>query len=77
MPNVARGIQRILHLGAPPPPVVIGLVWKPVGSKDAPHRALIEQEAGTVPAPVGYAAIPRPAVWFFDNLAQADPAKTE
>jgi hypothetical protein len=77
VPYVVEGIQRILHLGAPPPPVVIGLVWKPFGSKDTPAPiALIEQEAGTVPAPIGYAAVPRPAVWFFDNLAQADPAKT-
>jgi hypothetical protein len=76
VPYVVRGIQNILHLASPPPPVVIGLVWKPFGSKVAPAPiALIEQEAGTVPAPVGYAAIPRPAVWFFD-LAEADPAKT-
>jgi hypothetical protein len=76
VPYVVRGIQRILHLGAPPPPVVIGLVWKPFGSKDNPAPiAAIEQEARTVSAPVGYAAIPRPAVWLFD-MAEADPAKT-
>jgi hypothetical protein len=36
VPHVVKGIQRILHLDAPPPPVVIGLIWKPFGSKDTP-----------------------------------------
>jgi hypothetical protein len=55
--------------------MVIGLIWKPFGSKDAPAPiAAIEQETGDVSVPVGYAAIPRPAVWFFD-MAEIDPAQ--
>lgn len=29
----------------------------------------LEREAGTLPAPVGYAADPTPAVWFFDSAS--------
>ncbi|MGC5022239.1 hypothetical protein [Micromonospora sp. DT47] len=76
VPHVLTGIQRVLALSASPRPAVIGLVWKPFGSKDAPAPiAEIEQEAAHVPVPVGYAAIPRPAVWFFD-MAEVDPAQS-
>ena len=81
VPHVISGIRRVRELDRTPRPVVIGLVWKPFGSKDAPAPiAVIEQEAGNVPVPVGYAAIPRPAVWFFDNAGQAffdDPAQVD
>jgi hypothetical protein len=85
VPHVIAGIRRVRDVDRTPRPVVIGLVWKPFGSKDAPAPiAVIEQEAGNVPVPVGYAATPRPAVWFFDNMGQAffndiaqvDPAQT-
>jgi hypothetical protein len=76
VPHVVRGIQRVTELSASPRPAVIGLVWKPFGSKDAPAPiAVIEQEAGDVPVPVGYAAIRQPAVWFFD-MAEVDPAQS-
>ncbi|MET8311268.1 hypothetical protein [Micromonospora sp. NPDC005173] len=76
VPHVLTGIQRVLALTTSPRPAVIGLVWKPFGSKDAPAPiAEIEQEAGQVTVPVGYAAIPRPAVWFFD-MAEVDAAQS-
>ncbi|WP_446220510.1 hypothetical protein [Micromonospora sp. IBHARD004] len=76
VPHVLTGIQRVLALTASHRPAVIGLAWKPFGSKDAPAPiAEIEQEAGRVPVPVGYAAIPRPAVWFFD-MTEVDPAQS-
>lgn len=76
VPRVLTGIQRVLALTVSPRPAVIGLVWTPFGSKDAPAPiAEIEQEAGKVPVPVGYAAIPRPAVWFFD-MAGVDVAQS-
>ncbi|WP_157746249.1 hypothetical protein [Micromonospora inositola] len=75
VPYVLTGIERVLAVSASPRPAVIGLVWKPFGSKEAPAPiAEIEQEAGQVPVPVGYAAIPRPAVWFFD-MAEVDAAQ--
>jgi hypothetical protein len=81
VPDVLAGIRRVRAVGRIPRPVIIGLVWKPFGSKVAPAPiAVIEQEAGNVPVPVGYAAIPRPAVWFFDKASQAffnDPAQVD
>ena len=74
VPDVVTGIRRVTAVRASPRPAVIGLVWKPFGSKEAPAPiGRIEREAGNLPVPVGYAAIPRPAVWFFD-IAQASPA---
>ncbi|MGR6319087.1 hypothetical protein Q2K19_30520 [Micromonospora soli] len=76
VPHVLTGIKRVLALTPGSRPAVIGLVWKPFGSKDAPAPiAEIEQEAGQVAVPVGYAAIPRPAVWFFD-MAEVDAAQS-
>ncbi|MGW3608013.1 hypothetical protein [Micromonospora sp. NPDC005161] len=76
VPHVLTGIQRVLALTTSSRPAVIGLLWKPFGSKDAPAPiAEIEQEAGQVTVPVGYAAIPRPAVWFFD-MAEVDAAQS-
>jgi hypothetical protein len=76
VPDVISGIRRITELRAGASPAVIGLVWKPFGSKTAPAPvAQIESQAGNLPVPVGYAAIPRPAVWFFD-IAEASPAET-
>lgn len=76
VPHVRTGIQRVLALATSPRPAVIGLIWKPFGSKDAPAPiAQIEEEVGQVSVPVGYAAIPRPAVWFFD-MAEVDAAKS-
>jgi len=74
VPNVVSGIRRVTAVATGPRPAVIGLVWKPFGSKDAPAPiGEIEREAGKLTVPVGYAAIPRPAVWFFD-MAQASSA---
>jgi hypothetical protein len=68
VPDVVRGIQRVTKLRTSSQPAVIGLVWKVFGSKDTPAPvAVIEREVGEVSVPVGYAAIPRPAVWFFDT----------
>jgi hypothetical protein len=76
VPYVVAGIRRVLDLGTTPRPVIIGLVWKPFGSKSNPAPiASIEQEAGDAPVPVGYAATPQPAVWFFD-VAELDSAQT-
>ena len=67
VPDVVSGIRRVTAVRAGPRPAVIGLVWKPFGSKEAPAPiGQIEREAGKLPVPVGYAAIPRPAVWFLD-----------
>jgi hypothetical protein len=52
--------------------------WYGNRSAQSQHRRPIEQiesEAGNLPVPVGYAAIPRPAVWFFD-IAEASPVQT-
>jgi hypothetical protein len=76
VPHVLQGIQRVTELRAGPRPAVIGLVWKVFGSKFTPAPiAAIEEEAGDVSVPVGYAAIPRPAVWFFDE-AEVDSAES-
>jgi len=75
VPHVVGGIRRIINLRSSPPPTVIGLIWKPFGSKEFPAPIEeIEKEAGAIPVPVGYAAIPQPAVWFFDR-AEVNPAQ--
>jgi hypothetical protein len=71
VPHVLRGIRRVRDLSATPAPVVIGLIWNLSGP--APIAA-IERETGDVSVPVGYAAFPQPAVWFFDT-AEIDPAE--
>jgi hypothetical protein len=77
VPDVVAATRRLASLTSGGTlPAVIGLVWKPFGSKDAPAPiGEIEREAGQLAVPVGYAAIPAPAVWFFDYV-QMDPAKT-
>jgi len=75
VPDVVSGIRRVTAVRTAPRPAMIGLVWKPFGSKAAPAPiGQIEREAGKLPVSVGYAAIPRPAVWFLD-MAQAVPAR--
>ena len=75
VPHVVSGVRRVLDLRTGPPPAVIGLIWKPFSSKESPPPIeQIEKEAGATPVPVGYAAIPQPAVWFFDR-AEVDPAQ--
>jgi hypothetical protein len=76
VPDVVAGIRRVTELRAGGSPAVIGLVWKPFGLKTAPAPIeQIESEAGNLSVPVGYAAIPRPAVWFFD-IAEASAVQT-
>jgi hypothetical protein len=52
---------------SPSRPIVMGLVIDPTADKFHPRPiADIERQAGSVPAPVGYAAVLLPAVWFLD-----------
>lgn len=52
---------------APSHPTLLGLVDDPTGDKFNPRPVSdIEQEAGHLPATVGYAAVPLSAVWFLD-----------
>jgi hypothetical protein len=76
VPHVVSGIERVVALTAGRPPAVIGLIWKVFDSKAAPAPITdVEQEIGDLPVPVGYAAVPQPAVWFFD-MAELDATAT-
>jgi hypothetical protein len=71
--QVLGAVDRLDRLGASSEgrPELIGLVVELGADKGNPRPlADLEHEAGdAVPAPVGYAAIPLPAVWFFDGAA--------
>jgi hypothetical protein len=65
--STVRRLQSLLAK-APSHPTLLGLVTDPTGDKFNPRPvADIEREAGTLPVPVGYAAVPLSAVWFLDS----------
>ncbi len=64
--TTVRRLQPLLAT-APTHPALLGLVTDPTGDKLNPRPVSeIEQEAGVLPVPVGYAAVPLSAVWFLD-----------
>jgi hypothetical protein len=71
--QVLPALDRLVPLGAASPsrPAVVGLVVELDADKRNPRPlADLEREAGdAAPAPVGYAAVPLPAVWFLDAAA--------
>ena len=67
--SAVRRLQPLLAKG-PTQPTLLGLVTDPTGDKFTPRPvADIEREAGALPVPVGYAAVPLSAVWFLDAAA--------
>lgn len=70
--SVAQVSATVRHLqpllaNTPSHPTLLGLVTDPTGDKLNPRPvSAIEQEAGALPVPVGYAAVPLSAVWFLD-----------
>ena len=72
VPQVSAALRRLQPLLAKTPsrPTLLGLVTDPKADKLNPRPvAVIEHEAGDLPAPVGYAAVPLSAVWFLDAAA--------
>ena len=70
--QVSATVRRLQPLlaNAPSHPTLLGLVTDPTGDKLDPRPvAAIEQEAGALPVPVGYAAVPLSAVWFLDSAS--------
>lgn len=78
--QVTAAVRRLAPVVAASPsdPTLLGLVTELEVAKSAPRPiSALEREAGTLPAAVGYAAVPLPAVWFMDsaaNLGQVDNA---
>ena len=69
VPQVSAALGRLQPLvaKAPSQPTLLGLVSDPTGDKFNPRPVtVIERQAGRLPAPVGYAAVPMSAVWFLD-----------
>ena len=67
--QVVAALPRMVAAAGDSPsrPAVVGLVADLRAPKgDPPPIADVEARAGTLPVPVGYAAEPLPAVWFFD-----------
>jgi hypothetical protein len=70
--QVSQTVRRLhpLLATAPSDPTLLGLVTDPTGDKFNPRPvAEIEKEAGALPVPVGYAAVPLSAVWFLDSAS--------
>jgi hypothetical protein len=67
--GTVRRLQPLLAKG-PSHATLLGLVTDPSGDKFNPRPvAEIEKEAGALPVPVGYAAVPLSAVWFLDSAS--------
>ena len=67
--QTVRRLQPLLAKG-PTHSILLGLVTDPTGDKFKPRPvAEIEKEAGALPVPVGYAAVPLSAVWFLDSAS--------
>lgn len=72
VPQVSDAVRRLHPVLAKVPshPTLLGLVTDPTGDKFNPRPiGDIEKEAGALPAPVGYAAVPLSAVWFLDSAS--------
>lgn len=72
VPQVSTTVRRLHALLATSPShaTLLGLVTDPAGDKFNPRPvADIEREAGVLPVPVGYAAVPLSAVWFLDSAS--------
>ena len=72
VPQVSDAVRRLHPVLAKVPshPTLLGLVTDPTGDKFHPRPIRdIEKEAGALPAPVGYAAVPLSAVWFLDSAS--------
>ena len=71
--EVSAALRRLAPLAAASPahPTLLGLVAELDRAKESPRPiAQVEQDAGRLPAPVGYAATDlSPAVWFLDSAA--------
>jgi hypothetical protein len=70
--QVAETVRRLRPLLAKGPShaTLLGLVTDPTGDKFKPRPvAALEKEAGALPVPVGYAAVPLSAVWFLDSAS--------
>ncbi len=81
--QVLPTLDRLVPLSSESPsrPAVVGLVVELSADKGNPRPlADLERQADKpVPAPVGYAAIPLPAVWFLDaaaNVGEVDDGMT-
>ena len=72
VPQASATLRRLQPLLAEDPshPTLLGLVIDPTGDKFNPRPvADVEKDAGALPVPVGYAAVPGSAVWFLDAAA--------
>lgn len=70
--QVATAVRRLAPVVAASPSgaTLLGLVTELDVAKSRPRPiADLEREAGELPAAVGYAAVPLPAVWFMDSAA--------
>ena len=70
--QVTTAVRRLAPLVAASPSgaTLLGLVVELDVAKSRPRSITeLEREAEDVPAPVGYAAVPLPAVWFMDSAA--------
>ena len=72
VPQVSTAVRRLQPRLATSPghPTLLGLVTDPTADKFNPRPVTdIEREAGDLPVPVGYAAVPLSAVWFLDSAS--------
>ena len=69
VPATVRRLQPLLAT-TPSKATLLGLVTDPTGDKFNPRPvAELEKQAGDLPVPVGYAAVPLSAVWFLDSAS--------
>ncbi|HET6968591.1 MAG TPA: hypothetical protein VFI44_09950, partial [Ornithinibacter sp.] len=77
--QVGTALRRLAPVvtASPSGATLLGLVTELDVAKSRPRSiGELEQEAGELPAPVGYAAVPLPAVWFMDSAANLGQVTT-